>query len=98
MTYRLLIRRQAQLDVEEVALWYQRRQEGLEWRLLDEYVDLLKRIEKSPRQFPEIASGVRRGLLRVFPYSVYFVLDGQRVEIFAVLHQHSDPGKWRTRL
>jgi len=71
---RLIVRPEAELDVSEAAGWYEHERPGLGHRFLDELGELLVRIESSPLQFPEIEKGVRRGLLRRFPYGVYFVV------------------------
>ena len=96
--YQLLVRRQAQLDVEEAALWYERKRVGLGFRLIGEIDAVLRRIESAPLQFPKNAPDVRRGLLRKFPYSIYFLIGDQAIEVIAVLHQHRHPETWRTRL
>jgi toxin ParE1/3/4 len=58
---------------------------------------LVERIAQNPLQFPEIGSGVRRALLRRFPYAIYFVATGSPI-IIAVLHQRRYPAEWKQRL
>lgn len=45
----------------------------------------------SPLQFPEVAPGIRRGLMRRFPYAVYFSMDENQILVIAVFHQRRDP-------
>lgn len=59
---------------------------------------LMDRIAESPSQFPEIKQDVRRALLRKFPYSVYFKVGDETVDIIAVLHQHRDTRIWEQRI
>ena len=40
----------------------------------------------------------RRVLLRRFPYAVYFVDEGEFIEVFAILHQQQEPAVWQTRV
>ncbi|SRR6266487_3221784 len=94
----LIVRLQAQLDVEDAALWYESRRPGLGARFLDEVDYVVERIRVSPLQFPEIEPGIRRGLTRRFPYSVYFSIIEERIEIIAVLHQYRHPDTWKKRL
>ena len=94
----IVTRLQAHLDLEEAANWYESRRPGLGLRLLDEIDYVMKRIAAAPLQFPTIRSGVRRALLKRFPYSVYFVAGDEQVEVIAVLHQHRHPDTWRNRL
>ena len=97
MKQRLIVRPEAELDVSEAAGWYEHDRPGLGHRFLDELDELLERIERSPLQFPQIEKGVRRGLLRRFPYGVYFAVGTRLTVVLAVLHLHRKPGTWKSR-
>jgi len=94
---KLATRLQAQLDVEDAVVWYESKRPGLGLRFLNELDHVMRRITARPFQFPEIHPTVRRGLLRGFPYSVYFSVREEQVEVIAVLHQHRHPDTWRNR-
>ena len=94
----LILRPRAELDVADASLWYEAQREGLGIQFLEELDYVMNRIESNPHQFPEIQSGVRRGLLHRFPYSVYIVLLEERIEVIAVLHLHRHPNSFRDRL
>lgn len=98
MTRRLVVRPEAQLDVEEAAFWYDSQQVGLGDRFLEELDELLARVAENPRQFPEIDLGVRRGLLHRFPYAVYFLAEEDLSIVITVLHQNRNPDAWKLRL
>ena len=93
----LLVWPQARLEITEAASWYEERRQGFGIQFLDEVDHVLNRIRREPFQFPEIDPEVRRGLLRLFPYSVYFIVGDANVEIIAVLHQHRHPDTWKNR-
>lgn len=93
----VIVRRAAQADVRETALWYESRRPGLGIEFTLQFDALVERIAQEPFQFPEIGSGVRRALLRRFPYAVYFVVAARPV-VIAVLHQHRHPDTWQERL
>ena len=42
--------------------------------------------------------GIEFVLLRRFPYAVYFVDEGEFIEVFAILHQQQEPAVWQTRV
>jgi toxin ParE1/3/4 len=95
----LIVRPLAEADVQEASDWYEEREPGLGSRFVDEVRDTLVRVRHMPLQFPDIGRGMRRALLRRFPYAIYFILrDENRVAILAVLHQHRNPGVWKKRL
>ena len=92
-----IIRAQAELDIAEAALWYETQRPGLGAEFVAEVDHLLRRIAESPLQFPEIGMGVRRGLLRRFPYGAYFMEATSRPQVLAVLHLHRHPETWKRR-
>jgi toxin ParE1/3/4 len=95
----LIVRPEAELDVEEIALWYDEQQTGLGDRFSIKFKDLLRRIAENPLQFPVIGRRrTRRGLLNPFPYAVYFVTMGETISVIGVLHQHRHPDTWKKRL
>jgi plasmid stabilization system protein ParE len=98
MKRRLVIRPEAQLDLDEAAFWYDDQKPGLGELLTEELAILLERITDHPLQFPQIGQDVHRGLLHRFPYAVYFLLADESVVILALLHQHRNPGIWKARL
>lgn len=82
----VVVRAEAQRDIEEAAFWYERQRPGLGDRFSHELDQLMERISENPLQFPEIGQGVRRGLLHRFPYAVYFRPSEAMSAVIAVLH------------
>jgi len=95
MNRRTFVRPEAQININEAAVWYEQRETGLGQRFVDEIRQSLKSISMLPLRFPVIENGVRRLLLSRFPYAVYFLVESDRVVIIAVLHQHRAPETWR---
>lgn len=55
----------------------------------------------SPTRWPVVeVPGIRRCLMRGFPYVIYFRWDAQNqhVTIYAVMHSSRRPGYWRYRM
>jgi plasmid stabilization system protein ParE len=84
-------------DITAAALEYEAARPGLGFRFEDEVSRALRQIADSPRIFTVIAVDVRRAVLRVFPFCVYFTIVEARPRVFAVLHQHRHPDSWRSR-
>jgi len=93
----LVIRADARGDIHHAGRWYEQQMGGLGARFMTELDRVLQRIRETPLQFPEVDEGVRRALLRRFPYGVYFLLDSASVVILAVLHLHRRPRVVRER-
>lgn len=98
MTSRFLIRPEAQVEIEEAALWYEDQRPGLGDLFTGELFELIQRIAGAPLQFPSVGTPVRRGLLPKFPYAVYFLVEEGETVIIAVLHQRRDPAVWKRRV
>jgi plasmid stabilization system protein ParE len=88
----------AEQDVAEAVEWYEDRQPGLGDDLLGEVRAIVHRIELNPQQFPLIHENVRRGLLRRFPYAVFFRLTEDEALVVAVFHTSRDPGRLQARI
>lgn len=93
--YRLISEPPADLDVEAAFEWYENEREGLGLEFLDELRAAYNRIADGPLKYEELRGGIRRALLRRFPYAVYFALEGDAVVVVAVLHASRDPAGWQ---
>ncbi len=54
-------------------------------------------IEQYPTMGPEVRPGIRKVLLRRFPYKLIYAVEGQTLWIIAVAHGHRRPGYWIDR-
>lgn len=95
--YRLVAQLAADRDIEGAFAWYQGERAGLGLEFLDELRAAYERIAEGPLKYRELRSGIRRALLRHFPYAVYFAVEQDIVVILAVLHAHRDPVEWQKR-
>ena len=93
-----MIRPEAEIDVADAVGWYEDQRTGLGNELLDELDSVMSRVVESPFQFPHIRHQVRRALLSRFPFSVYFWVSDEAVELVAMLHHHRDPRTWQRRI
>ncbi len=95
--YRLLSEPAVELDVEAAFSWYESERAGLGLEFLDELRAIYNRIGDGPLKYQELRGGVRRALLRHFPYAVYFAIEKDIVVVLAVLHAGRDPAEWQRR-
>ncbi len=95
--YRLVAEPRADLDVAATFDWYENEEAGLGQDFLDELRAAYDRIADSPLAYQALRSGIRRRLLRRFPYAVYFAVEGDVVVVLAVLHVARDPAEWQRR-
>ncbi len=98
MTLRLVVRRAAEADIADAALWYEARAVGLGTDFLRAIDVTLAEIRRMPERFPEVHPQCRRALLRRFPYAVYFVPAAELISVVACMHARRDPRRWQERV
>jgi plasmid stabilization system protein ParE len=96
--YRLVSDPRADLDIESAFHWYEKEQSDLGLQFLDELRGAYNRIVENPLKYPHLRSGVRRALLKRFPYVVYFAVESPVVVVLAVLHASRSPAEWQRRI
>jgi plasmid stabilization system protein ParE len=77
--------------------WHEGEVAGLGRRFRQAIEALIERMSDNPRQFPTIFKNVRRALVRRFPYSLFFVVDGDALIVIACFHSSRDPAHWQKR-
>ena len=55
-------------------------------------------ISERPELYQAVGSTVRRALVRKFPFSVFYRILPEWIEVIAVVHQSRDPRTWRRRV
>lgn len=81
---------EVQDDISGAARWYESRETALGTVLIEEIDAAFGRIEANPAQYPISYRGLRRALVRRFPYAIYFKHAQDDILIVAVLHQRRD--------
>jgi plasmid stabilization system protein ParE len=95
--YRLVSQPDADLDVETAFAWYEAQREGLGFGFLYEIRNAYDRIVSGPTRYRVLRDGVRRVLLRRFPYAAYFAIESDALVVLAVLQIARDPTAWQSR-
>jgi plasmid stabilization system protein ParE len=97
VTYRLLVRRQAKLDLRQAVQWYDQQQYGLGREFGAQVDAAMELIADNPMQYQILYRNIRRAILRKFPYGVFYRIDGTDIVVFAIVHLHRDPSSWQAR-
>jgi plasmid stabilization system protein ParE len=79
-------RESALLDAEEARNWYESRQPGLGERFVDKLTQAANLISEFPYAAPEVHKGIRKALVSVFWYRVYYVVEPEKAVILALYH------------
>jgi plasmid stabilization system protein ParE len=97
MSLKLILRPEAKLELAEAKLWYDKQRKGLagDFRLCVD--EAMERIRSAPELHAELENGIRRCLVRRFPYAIYYKVEATRIVVIAVMHTSRDPSRWRDR-
>jgi toxin ParE1/3/4 len=95
MSYKLILRQEAERDLIEAYKWYGEKVPGLGTDFLAVIERALESIQQNPARFPIIYRNVRRALMRRFPYGIFYFLEGENIIVLGVMHTARNPAKWR---
>ena len=89
---------EANEEYRDAASWYEARRDGLGEEFTAEIEQASQRIAQMPQSFPpHDSAGMRRCVLRRFPYTIFFLELDDRIWIAAVAHHKRRPGYWDHR-
>ncbi len=97
MSLPVILRHEAEVDVQEARDQLEAVRVGLGTQVLARLREVLARIEKMPELHGKVWQDVRAARLKQFRYIVYFIVLADRVEVLAVLHGARDPSSWQSR-
>ena len=98
MAARLIVAPEAAQDIEEAYDWYECRRVGLGEDFLSSVDACIEAICRQPEMHAKAHEDYRRGLVRRFPYAIFYEYAGDVVTVYCVFHTSRDPRKWRERL
>jgi plasmid stabilization system protein ParE len=98
MAVKLILAPEAEQDITEAYGWHEGRRLGLGEEFLSAVEACLESIRRNPMLYAAVYGGYRRGLVRRFPYSIFYEIGKDAVSVYAVFHAARDPEKWRERL
>ena len=98
MVAELIVAPEAEQDVADAYAWYESRRPGLGEEFLGCVDACVEAISRTPEMHSRVHENYRRGLVRRFPYAVFYEHEQGAVTVYCVFHTSRDPQKWRQRL
>lgn len=77
--------------------WYEQRSPGLGKDFVRVIDDAFDGIAQQPTLFPPLHRGLRRLLVRRFPYAVFYRIDPDAIRVVAVLHSKMNVSRLQAR-
>jgi len=93
----VITRDEAEADIAEAAIWYERRCAGLGAEFVRSIDACFALISRQPEIFPVVYREARMGLPRKFPYLVIYRVFPDFISIVAVIHSSRHPARWKSR-
>ena len=88
---------EAEAEISEAFLWYFERSPLAADAFRIEAFQVIDGLTTDALMWPEDKDGVRRHILRRFPYTISYEIQANTVIVLAVAHQRRKPGYWRDR-
>lgn len=93
----ILIRPEAERDIEDNFKWYENQRGGLGQDFLLCIEEGLAKIQRNPEMYALVYKNVRQVLVRRFPYRILYFFDEGLIVVVAICHAHRDPHSWQSR-
>jgi toxin ParE1/3/4 len=97
MSLPVVLRHPAAEDLLAACGYLETQRPGLSTRLVMEVRRVLERITTHPELHGKVFNDVRRTAVKRFPYSVFYRVTPDRIEVLAVFHDSRDPAGWQSR-
>ena len=96
--FQLLISANAFTDTNEIAAWYEIKAKDLGGQFLTDLENTYTQILSHPTAFAKHREGnkLRKKSLSIFPYRIFYLIDGDFLKIMAIIH-HSRSEKFIRR-
>ncbi len=89
---------EAKQDVAGAYAWYEDQALGLGMEFLRCLEATLLAVQRYPLMYPLVHESYHRALVRRFPYSVFYEVEGDQAIVYGIFHCSQDPIKWKARL
>jgi plasmid stabilization system protein ParE len=88
----------AEAEFAAAAGFYEKADQGLGSRFVDEVLKAIAHLERNPYAGPLIGKRVRKSSLKNFPYKLIYHASAKELVIVAIAHDKRQPSYWRKRL
>ena len=98
MAVELIIAPEAEQDIDDAYAWYEQRRPGLGEEFLAGVDACIEAACRNPEMNAVVRRNYRRGLVRRFPYAVFYECVDDVLTVYGIFHGARNPQMWRRRL
>jgi toxin ParE1/3/4 len=95
---RLVFRPQAGRELAQAVKWYRDRDQKVAVEFVETIERILRSIQDNPFQYQAIEGGIRRAMMRNFPYKLVYQVTETELILVSCFHGARDPNVLRNRL
>ena len=96
MSLAIVLTDEAQAEFDTAVDWYDQ-VSGPAAEFIIRVRETLIQIGQMPELHVLVRDDIRRALVRQFPYSIFYRVRPDRIEVIAVFHNQRDPSEWHRR-
>lgn len=97
MSYKVLFRPEAESDLLDSFMWYEKSLSGLGKKFLDQVDLTISSIVQNPQKYPIIYKNIRRALTQKFPLGIHYIIEENKIIVLAIFHFSRNPKNWKSR-
>lgn len=91
MAYNLIIKPEAENDIDEAIEWYKAQNKELCPKFLNEIEECFDKIVNHPEHYQKRYREIRIIFTKKFPYGIYYLVKRESLFILAILHNKQNP-------
>jgi plasmid stabilization system protein ParE len=91
----LIVKPEAEVDIQIAYYWYETKNTGLGNSFLDDLDSTINQILSGPKFFQIYYKNTRVCFTSIFSFGVHFIVESYKIFVIAVLHTSRDPKNWR---
>ena len=92
MAFEIIIKPLARIDLDEAILWYENELGGLGNKFYQAFLTASETVSKYPEAFMEISPGIRRIIIKRFPYKLFYASSENKIFIIGIIHAKRSAG------
>ena len=93
MTYNLEVKQEANLEIIEAYLYYEKQRQGLGEEFLEHLDVYFTRITTNPKHFPEKRKPYREAFIKRFPFLIIYEIEDVKIVVYSVFNTWQNPEK-----
>ncbi|MBQ4822069.1 type II toxin-antitoxin system RelE/ParE family toxin [Aquimarina sp. MMG016] len=93
MIYKLILKRRAEIELEDAIEWYNSLSKGLGFRFLNSVRSEINYIQKFPKHFQISKNTFRQAPIQRFPFIIVYEIENNTIIVYSIFNTNQNPIK-----